>query len=172
MKSWRTTSIVGLALGLLLAACLPSPDLTPTEIATAPTEIATAPTQIVTDATITYPSNGAEVEREEMVRGTSQEVPAGHVIWIVVFPHAASRYYPQDRQADIEAKGDWTSKAYIGVEENVGEGFDIIAVIADEAGQGVFRRYFEDARKNNDWRGLEQLPEGAVIYNRVTVTRK
>jgi hypothetical protein len=50
--------------------------------------------------------------------------------------------------------------------------FDAIAVLADGASQTAFNNYLAEARDKKDWRGLEELPAGAKIYSRVTVTRE
>lgn len=125
-----------------------------------------------TKVEITYPYDGATVEIREMVRGTSQKIPEGQTIWIVVYPHVAGRYYPQNDPADVQANGDWTSLTFIGVEEDVGGKFDIIAVLADKRAQDTFYAYLTQAKDKKTWPGLKRLPEGATIYDRITVTRK
>lgn len=125
-----------------------------------------------TEVEITYPYDGATVEIREMVRGTSQKIPEGPAIWIVVYPHVAGRYYPQNDTADVQANGDWTSLTYIGIEEDVNRKFNIIAVLADKRAQDAFNAYLTQAKDKKTWPGLERLPEGATIYDRITVTRK
>jgi len=125
-----------------------------------------------TDVSITYPINQARVDHTETVRGTSQELPAGQVIWVVVFAQKVGRYYPQNRPADIEAGDNWSSIVYIGIPDDTGNRFDIIAVVASTEAQDAFNAYLADAGDQSDWPGLEALPEGAVIYDRITVTRK
>jgi len=50
--------------------------------------------------------------------------------------------------------------------------FDIMAVLADKEAQGVFNDYLIQAKGEKAWPGLENLPNGAVEYDRITVTRK
>ena len=121
---------------------------------------------------ITYPYNGATVEIGERVLGTSQKFPERQAIWIVVNPHVAGRYYPQNVPADVQANGDWTSFTYIGIEEEVNRKFYIIAVLADKRAQDAFNAYLIQAKDTGIWSGLERLPEGATIYDSITVTRK
>jgi hypothetical protein len=121
---------------------------------------------------ITYPYDDDTVEIREMVRGTSQKIPEGQAIWIMVYPHVVGRYYPQDNPVDVQANGDWTSLIYIGIEEDVNRKFDIIAVLADKRAQDAFNAYFTKAKDTNTWPGLERLLEGATIYDRITVMRK
>lgn len=148
---------------------------------TAPESVpTTVPTEEVSgeeaspEAAITYPDDGATVEIREMVRGTSQNIPERQVIWIVVYSQVAGRYYPQNYPADVQANGDWSSLAFIGIKEDSGKKFkfDIIAVLADEKAQDTFNDYLIQAKDKEKWEGLERLPEGALIYDRITVTRK
>jgi hypothetical protein len=162
MKTWQVTSILVCALDVLLTACVPPPH--------EPTPVPTA--TLTTDVRITYPVDSVQVEREEMVRGTSQLIPEGYAIWIVVYPYVANRYYPQNDSAVIEAKGDWSSRTCIGVEADMGLKFDILAVLASKTAQDAFGAYLQTARDKEDWPGLEKLPKGATVYHRITVTRK
>ncbi len=121
---------------------------------------------------ITYPYDAANVEISETVRGTSEKIPEGHAIWIMVYPHVAGRYYPQNDPADVQANGDWTSLTNIGIKEDVNRKFDIIAVLADRRAQDAFNAYLTESEYKKTWPGLERLPEGATIYDRITVTRE
>jgi hypothetical protein len=125
-----------------------------------------------TEVEISYPYNQSQVERTETIRGTSQAIPDGSVIWVVAIPQQVGRYYPQNYPADVEAQGNWSSITYIGIEGDGGKKFDILAVVADRTAQDAFNAYLADARDKSDWPGLEKLPEGATVYARITVTRK
>ena len=160
MKPWRTITILGFALSLLLTACLPSQTVTP---------ISPTPS---TDAKISQPTDGATVSQTETIKGTSQRVPDTSAIWVVVYIPSVGRYYPQNNPADIQANGNWSSVAYIGIPTDVGLKLDIIVVMADKTAQDAFNAYLKNARDKNDYPGLEQLPKGAKIYDRITVTRK
>ncbi|HET54055.1 MAG TPA: hypothetical protein ENN33_02440 [Ignavibacteria bacterium] len=125
-----------------------------------------------TGVEITFPYDGATVEIREMILGTSQKIPEGQAIWIVVYPHVAGRYYPQNDPADVQTNGDWISLAFIGIQEDVNRKFDIVAVLADESAQEAFNAYLTQAKGNKTWPGFEKLPEGTAIYDRITVARK
>lgn len=125
-----------------------------------------------TEVAITYPINLARVDQTEVVRGTFQGLPTGKTIWIVLLIPEVGRYYPQNRPADLEAANRWSSLVYIGVPSDTGKRFDILAVVADTGAQNAFNAYLADARDRSDWAGMEALPEGAVIYDRITVTRR
>jgi hypothetical protein len=120
---------------------------------------------------ITYPSDGSEVERKVTVRGTSQNIPDGQVMWIVIYVHEARRYFPQDLPVDVQANGDWISPVIIGIDEDVGMRFDIIVVLVDEKAQDAFNDYLKQWKGKDSSPGLERLPDGVVIYERITVTR-
>lgn len=121
---------------------------------------------------ITYPYNGATVEIGELVRGTSEKIPKGQAIWIIVYPYLFDRYYPQNNPAAVQANGDWISLTFIGIEEDVNKKFDIIVVLADKRAQDAFEAYIKQSEVTKTWPGLERLPEGAPIYDRITVIRK
>ena len=124
-----------------------------------------------TKVRITHPMDYGSVEHEEMIRGTSKRVPKQHAIWVVVFPHEANLYHPQNAPAEVQETGDWSTLVYIGTEKDSGKRFDIIAVVADKTAQDSFRAYLADGKKK-DWPGLENLPEEATIGARITVTRR
>lgn len=121
---------------------------------------------------ITYPYDGANVEIGELVRGTSEKIPKGQAIWIIVYPYLFDRYYPQKNPTAVQANGDWISLTFIGIEEDVNKKFDIIAVLADKRAQDAFNAYLIQAKDTNTWPGLGRLLEGVTIYDRITVTRK
>jgi hypothetical protein len=153
MRFCRITIILGFGMSLLLMACTPTtPDSTSVEI--------------------TYPVEGTKVEQTEAIKGVSRLVPEGQEIWILVVPQRADRYYPHNRPADVLVNGGWHSLANIGITEDVGDKFDILVVLVDGDAQDVFEDYLREAEEKKDWPGLEQLPDGAVIYDRITVTRK
>ena len=81
------------------------------------------------------------------------------------------RYYPQNNPAAVQANGDWISLTFIGIEEDVNKKFDIIVVLADKRAQDAFNAYRKQSEDTDTWPGLERLPEGVTIYDRITVTR-
>jgi hypothetical protein len=125
-----------------------------------------------TEVIITYPTNLSRVEQTETVRGTVVGLPEEQVVWVIVFMQEVGRYYPQNRPADLEASNRWSSLVYIGVPSDTDKRFDILVVVADTNAQNALNAYLADARDRGDWAGMEALPEGAVIYDRITVTRK
>ena len=109
MKVRTTALTVALLLGLAAAGCFPPPgsDSNNGGNVNQPPPSPTAPP--VTEVKITRPADGDAVGMSEVVRGTSQNVPAGQKIWVAVFVQKVSRYYPQDRPADVQTSGNWDS---------------------------------------------------------------
>jgi hypothetical protein len=112
------------------------------------------------------------VDQVQMVRGSSRAVPSGQLVWVVVFVHKVGRYYPQNQAADVQSGGGWSSLAYIGVPTDVGLKFDLLAVLVDDSGRSAFASYLARARDRSSFEGLEQLPQGVTVYDRISVTRK
>jgi hypothetical protein len=131
-----------------------------------------SPISAKTEVKITYPSEGATVQQTESVKGTSQAIPDGNTIWVVVFVPAVGRYYPQNYPADVQANGNWSSIAHIGVAKDTGLRFDILAVLANSSAQATFNNYLKEARDKSSYPGLEQLVKDVVVHDRITVTRK
>lgn len=126
---------------------------------------------ISTEVKITYPNNGSIVEINEIVKGTSQDVPKEHAIWVVVYSHVDEHYYPQSNPAEVQIFGKWSSSSYIGNEEDVGKKFDIIAVVVNKEAQDAFKAYFTQAWMEKTYPGFDKLPEGSTTYDRISVTR-
>jgi hypothetical protein len=124
------------------------------------------------EVVITYPADQARVDQVEIVRGTAQRLPPGQVVWVVVFVPEVGRYYPQDRPADLQADNEWSSTAHIGIPSDTGRRFDVLAVLANAEVQTAFNAYLAEAEERGEWAGLEALPAGVVIYDRVTVIRR
>jgi hypothetical protein len=125
-----------------------------------------------TDVRIEYPADETDVAIEEISEGTSRNLPEGHKIWIVIFPHGTDRYYPQSIAASLQPNGEWSSRTRIGNEEDVRKQFDVIAFLLDEGAQDTFELYAKRSLEKNSWDGITALPGGAVAYDRVTVTRR
>jgi hypothetical protein len=121
---------------------------------------------------ISHPSDGATVELREMIRGTSQNIPQDYEIWIVIYPQVVGCYFPQNDSADIQANGDWSSLVFIGLEGDIGLKFDIIVVLANKEAQDLFNDYLTQSESEESWPGISKLPDSAVVYDRVTVTRE
>jgi hypothetical protein len=118
---------------------------------------------------INYTSDTAHIA--ENIIGTAKNIPDGYELWILVYPYAAKKYYPQHEEVSIQ-NGVWSIPVGIGTEDNVGEKFDIIAVLANRDARIEFTSYMVNGEKNNDWPGMNKIPDGAEVYDRITVVRE
>ncbi len=146
----RYTKLISfLFLGILISSCIPAE----------------------TRVDINEPTEGSRVSQIQTIDGESQILPPDSVIWPVVYLPATGRYYPQNFPADVQANGEWSATVYIGQENDSGIAADIIVVLADKSAQDAFYSYLADAKDRNDFPGLDKLPKGATIYDRVSVVR-
>lgn len=129
-----------------------------------------------TEIKITNPQNGAIIPQASInVEGTSKDVSAGQFLWLMVYPHGVNRFYPQDKRdlpIIMMANGNWSGQAIVGSETDSGLEFKIFAVLANEDANQKIIAYLDKCRVDGSWPGLVQLPDGATIYNGVSVTRK
>jgi hypothetical protein len=125
---------------------------------------------------ITSPQNGATIPQASIdIEGTSTDIPAGQALWIMVYPHGVNRYYPQDKRdlpIVMMANGDWSAQAIVGSDTDSGLEFKLFAVLADEKAIKAIIDYLDASRAKGSWDGLVQLPDGATICDKVSVTRK
>lgn len=119
---------------------------------------------------ISYDSNTVQIK--ENITGTEKNIPEGYEIWVLVYPHPADKYYPISRAYVQNGTWELPQPAQIGVESDAGVEFDIIAVLADKQAQLELTSYIETSIENQDWPGIWRIPEGAVEYDRITVTRE
>jgi hypothetical protein len=105
----------------------------------------------------------AVAECPVMVEGTVNGLREGQAVWVLVFPLVNnSFYYPQPGPVAVDVNGHWTSPAIIGIyTADKGIRFDIYVVIADKDAQSVLSTRERQSR----------VPDGAVIYQRISVTR-
>jgi len=106
---------------------------------------------------------------EEDITGTATNIPDGYKLWILVYPNTAQKYYPQHDSIKIQ-DGKWSIKIRLGNENNTGEKFDIVAIIADEKANNELESYM-DSCANGYCPGLYDLPEGTSIKDSIEVTR-
>lgn len=121
-----------------------------------------------TSVTITHPPSGSLQQGVIVVEGTVRRLPENEQIWILVQPHATDKLYPQTGPALIQRDGGWSALiqgqvnwSNTNVRLGGGTGFDIIvALTTQDAGQQLQR----DSE-------IEVLPDGAIGYDRVAVTK-
>ena len=121
---------------------------------------------------ITYPLNGSTVSKLVTAQGTARNISLGS-LWAIVLVRNISMYYPMPAAVVVQPDGSWQTPVTVGGPSDTGLQFDIIMVVADQAGQSALVAYNQDAEKNHpgDYPGIPQIPAGAVEYCRVTVFR-
>ena len=93
----------------------------------------------------------------------------------MIYPQTANKYYPQnevDIQSESEVLQNWVLQAQFGLENNVNEKFDIIAVLADQNAQNEFADYRDNSSDVQKLDGIQTLPNTTQEMARVTVTRE
>ena len=118
---------------------------------------------------ITLPENGSTANHSTTVMGTSQNIPDGHAIWLLVYVPKVQLYYPMPTPAVVNSVGDWYSFATIGGSSDIGDEFDIIAVVVNQPAQNTIIDYNINSMKGNFFGGIASLPTGAVEYSTVLV---
>lgn len=104
------------------------------------------------------------------ITGTATNIPDDCTLWILVYPEAAQKYYPQYGSIKNIQDGKWSIPIHIGTENNTGEKFDIVAVLADEDASDEFEVYKQNCN-DGYCPGMADLPEGATICDSIEVTR-
>lgn len=122
------------------------------------------------EITITYPSALPKVNITETIHGTAKNISEGQQFWIAVYPQTAFKYYPQN-PVNIQSDGSWDVPAQFGGENNVGEKFDIVAVLADKNAQTELNKYMDASEKAVFWPGMRELPNGTTKITNLTVIR-
>lgn len=152
----RLVSIVTLSLSLLLyvTACVP-------------------PTPSSPSGKITEPANNAQVDTKDViVSGTVKNIPSGSKVWLVVKIVKVNRYFPQDNPADVMTSGSWTSQIIVGQDTDHDLNAQIFLVAANADAQNAFNAYLVNARNKNDYAGLEEIPDGAIGLDTISVVKK
>lgn len=130
----------------------------------------TLPTQkeVTPSIKINYDSDTAHIV--ENITGTAKNIPERHELWILVYAYPAHKYYPISK-ADVQ-DGEWSVPVYIGINDNVGYKFDIMAVLADQEARAKLASYVIKCKQNNDWPGLYRIPDGVQVYDKIIVVRE
>lgn len=176
-KICQTLSGLGLLLSLLIASCLPPPvEPTPTPTATSTAVPSPTPTPtftpVLTGISVKSPVAGGAVDLKTTIEGISQNIPDGSVIWIVIYLPSVNRYYPADKPAVVQKNGEWASLAQFGLEGESGLKADIIVVLADDNVQTAFTAYLTAATTTGKYEGMDGLPAGDIVYDRISVIRR
>jgi hypothetical protein len=125
--------------------------------------------EVSTTIKFAAPKKNAKVSMVEPVIGTAKNIPSGYTMFIVVISN--NIYHPQGYPIDIAEDGSFSTKAYIGTENDAGMKFELLAVVADLWAAEEINRYLERANKRNIYPGMPMLPKGTTVCARVKVVR-
>lgn len=122
---------------------------------------------------ITSPSNNSLVDRLEIVKGTSSDIPEGYQIWILGFSYDG-KYYPRPESEIIPENEEWSITMDVGSEEDTHVTYEIIAMLANTEANEILRSYATSYIDTGKWPDVEEedIPPGVEVYDRKTVTRK
>ena len=118
---------------------------------------------------ITLPENGSTANHSTTVMGTSQNITNEQAIWLLVYVPKVHLYYPMLAPAAVNSAGDWYSFATLGGSSDIGDEFDIIAVVVNQPAQNTIIEYNINSMKGNFFGGIASLPTGAVEYSTALV---
>ena len=91
-------------------------------------------------------------------------------MWVVVHPKISAGWWPQTaRVAPFGEK--WSTTAWVGEEENVGEEFEILVVLVDKGINQDYQNCLEKGKAEGKYPEIP-LPEDVTICDSITVTRK
>lgn len=121
---------------------------------------------------ITVPKDGETVSKDQEVDGTSWKLPADKVIWVVVINTENGQYFPMPQAATVDESGNWSSSGSIGTDSDITIDMEIIALLADKTAQKEFNDYILSAKSQDNPNGMDALPGGATVMDRITITRK
>ncbi|MDP2182653.1 MAG: hypothetical protein Q8K99_08810 [Actinomycetota bacterium] len=80
---------------------------------------------------INRPSEGASVERNEIISGTVRSLDANECLRLFVFSGDTDLYYPQEREFESGRDGNWNGMAHFGETGDGGRSFALIAAVVD-----------------------------------------
>jgi hypothetical protein len=128
-----------------------------------------------TEVKISNPPDGAVVSKNVEVTLTSKDIPAGQDFWICVYPIDVKRYYIQDKRHSpivVTITGNLATEALIGSDDDSGMKFKLFTIVADTNGIRKIMDYLDQCNARGSWPGVETLPDGAKIFDDITVTRR
>jgi len=121
-----------------------------------------------TSLSITSPADGVLVNMYEWVSGTSQSIPDGQHLWIIV--RVEDRYFAHE-VTTINPDGIWRHEVQIGQKDETGQHFDLMAVLADGSAHETLQNWRETWNTKSQY-DLQSLPTGTTQYCTVTVIRR
>lgn len=101
---------------------------------------------------ITTPKAGDQVGHQGRVRGAAT-IPPGTHLWVMAhMKDLALEWWPQaGREAVIEPDGSWVIIAGYGVADDVGEAFEVAAVVVDENTHRRLQEWAATSKKTKEY---------------------
>lgn len=133
-------------------------------------------THLAGQIAITSPHQSDAVPPSQTIRGTYSS-DATSALWVLIYA-TNGRWYPQSKdachhQGTQRANGEWQVPAIFGRDQNSGEPFDIVALLATPQADAAFdqkQKEWCDANNYPGWLTIE-LPQGIDEKARIRVTR-
>jgi hypothetical protein len=122
---------------------------------------------------IVSPGMNQTVPRGEIeVRGTWSNIDEHDAPRLIVYSPDIRRFYPDAEPIDQDNDGNWSARVVVGVADDVGKMFDLIAITSDASAKKSIEQYLAEGARTGDYPGLKQLPAGATRQDTVTVVRE
>ena len=112
------------------------------------------------------------VPHENEVKGKTEKIPDGKYLWLVVHPHGARGYWPQQAAIRPHPKTHkWSQTFWIGSEGgDHGKVFDVSLVLVNQDDHEGFVRYLEEGAKTGEY-PERPLPSQAEPVDAFTVKK-
>jgi hypothetical protein len=122
---------------------------------------------------ISSPIDDALINKTIDIIGTAKRIPEDAPIWAATYGYPpTNRYYPQSQLIYPDPNGRWSLRDInVGDDTDSGEKFDIVVLQANDKAHEYLSDYMRNTSLSGAWEGLEKIPSGAKVLDRITVTR-
>lgn len=135
-----------------------------------PTFISPCPVFASTSVSINSPADSSNASLLTIAQGTVCHVPQDKELWLLVQAGGVAGYYPQNGPIIISNDGKWSGSVLLGGQSthDIGRGFVIYTVLADQEGIASIQSYFKSAP---NYTPLDPLPSGIELQSQIQVVR-
>ena len=111
------------------------------------------------EVTITSPTNGSEVGKEIVVKGTAV-LPPGQHLWVLAHRSDYGPFWwPQSEAKPHPVSRVFEARAVFGVAADVGWDFQVCVITVDTQGHKQIEAAWKEAMRSGDWTHPMELPE-------------
>lgn len=123
--------------------------------------------------TIDYPTNKSRVPFIlSNAAGKCFDLPDNYWLWLFTYPQHFPSFHPQGARFKPEGNR-WEGFAAVGADENeCNTTYDLILVMSNDRDSTRFEEYLKQARKNDEWKGFDDLPKTSFELARITIYRQ